>query len=55
MIPRFLKRQKILQGAREEKSITFKGVTFKLTFEFSTEKMGATKQWNDDLPLSKRK
>lgn len=37
------KMTKNITRSQGGKSITFKGVTFKLTFEFSAETMGATK------------
>ena len=47
MVPHFKRRQKRnYYKEPEKKKITFKGVTFKLLFDFSTETMGSRKQWN---------
>ena len=48
-------KKKILQAARQKKSLTYKGRPIKLTGDFSTETWQDRRDWHDTVKVLSRK
>ena len=48
-------KEKILKAAREKQKITYKGITIRLSADFSAETLQARREWQDILKVMKEK
>ena len=48
-------KERILEAAREKQKITYKGITIRLSADFSVETLQARREWQDILKVMKEK
>ena len=48
-------KEKILKAAREKQQITYKGISIRLTADFSAETLQAKREWQDKFKVMKGK
>ena len=48
-------KDRLLKAARERKMVTYKGKPIRLSLDFSTETMQATREWHDTFNAMKQK
>ena len=49
-LPKFQDKERILKAAREKETVTYKGVSMKLSADFSKETLQARKGWKEAIP-----
>ena len=48
-------KEQILKAAREKQQITYKGISIRITADFSIETLQARREWQDILKVMKEK
>ena len=54
-LPKIKQKERILQAAREKETVTYKGVTIRLSADFSKETLKATRGWQEVFKVMKGK
>ena len=55
ILPKIKEKERILEAAREEDTVTYKGVPIRLSTDFSKETLQATRDWKEIFQVMKGK